>query len=174
MVADRSVRPALPGDAAAIARVQQAAVRADHPDLPEELLEALAGPAAEAAWRAAVESPPSRQHLLLTALEGQRVVGFAALGPGADADLDAASRELLELRVEPSEARAGHGSRLLAASVDVLAPDAVELLVSWVAFGSPIEQLLRSSGWAPDGSTRELEVIRERVAQQRWTTRLRD
>ena len=173
-MADRSVRPALPGDASAIAQVQQAALRADHPDLPAELLDSLGGPAAEAAWRGAVEAPPTRQHRLLVALEDQRVTGFAALAPASDEDLRPTSRELLELRVDPAAARAGHGSRLLAACVDVLAPDAVDLLVCWTATGTPLEQLLASSGWAADGSTRELEVIRERVAQQRWTTRLRD
>jgi hypothetical protein len=68
--------------------------------------------------------------------------------------------------------REGHGSRLLAAVVDVLRPEGVAELVCWAAPGSPLEGLLESTGWAPDGATRELDADGSLLAQRRWATSL--
>ncbi|MDX6274899.1 MAG: hypothetical protein QOJ92_2109 [Frankiales bacterium] len=169
-MADLSVRPALPGDARAIAAVQRAALAADHPEIDAGLLDALASEDAISRWEEAVRHPPSSSHRLLCALEDQRVVGFAALAPAEDPDV--AGLELLELRVHPASSREGHGSRLLAAVVDVLAPQAVPTLSSWVAVGTALESLLEATGWSPDGSTRSLDLPGLLLPQRRWATSL--
>jgi GNAT superfamily N-acetyltransferase len=171
-MADASVRPAVPQDAVAITRIQRAAVAADHPQLSAEVLQAFSSPAAEAVWIEAIERPPSGAHRVLCALDSRDVVGFAVLAPPSDPDVD--GRELHELRVHPDAARAGHGSRLLAAVVDVLRPDHVHSLTCWASAATPLEDLLAATGWAPDGSTRELDAAGARVTQRRWATRLSD
>jgi ribosomal protein S18 acetylase RimI-like enzyme len=169
-MADVSVRPALPDDAAAIAAVQQAAVGADHPELGADVLAAIGSDAARAVWEDAVRRPPSAQHRVLVALDGRRLVGFAVLAPPSDDDV--VGRELFELRVHPDDSRAGHGSRLLAAVADVLRPEGVDVLTCWASVASPLEELLGATGWAPDGRTRELEAGEARLSQRRWVTGL--
>ena len=171
-MADVSVRPALAEDAAAIASVQQAAVGADHPELGSDVLAAIGSDAARAVWEDAVRRPPSPAHRVLVALDGRRLVGFAVLAPPSDDDVR--GRELHELRVHPADARAGHGSRLLAAVADVLRPEGVDALTCWASVSSPLEDLLAATGWASDGSTRELEAGEARLAQRRWVTSLAD
>lgn len=170
-MADRSVRPAIPADASVIAGVQQAAIAADHPQLEPRVLAALGSPAAVAAWEQAVRTPPSSRHRVLSALEDQSVVGFVAFAPCAD---EPQVVELLELRVHPDRARQGHGSRLLAAAVDVLAPSGAPALVCWSAVGSGLDSLLAATGWAVDGGHRELDAPGTLIAQRRWRTRLVD
>lgn len=170
-MADRSVRPAIPDDAPLIAAVQQAAISADHPQLDPKVHAALGSEAAVAAWEQAVRRPPSPRHRVLSALEDQTLVGFVAFAPSSE-EPDAV--ELLELRVHPDHVRQGHGSRLLAATVDVLAPERIPTLVCWSAVDSPLDSLLEATGWAADGGRRELEAPGARIAQQRWRTRLGD
>ena len=170
-MADRSVRPAIPDDAPLIAAVQQAAITADHPELEPKVHAALGSEAAVTAWEQAVRQPPSPRHRVLSALEDQALVGFVAFGPSAE---EPEAVEVLELRVHPDHARQGHGSRLLAATVDVLAPERVPTLVCWSAVGSPLDGLLAATGWAVDGGLRELDAPGARIAQQRWRTRLVD
>lgn len=170
-MADRSVRPAIPDDAPRIAAVQQAAIAADHPELDPKVSAALGSEAAVSAWEQAVRRPPSPRHRVLSALEDQALVGFVAFAPSAE---EPAAVELLELRVHPDHTRQGHGSRLLAATVDVLAPEQVPALLCWSATDSPLDGLLAATGWAVDGGLRELEAPGARIAQRRWRTRLHD
>lgn len=170
-MADRSVRPAIPDDSAAIAAVQQAAISADHPGLDPKVPAALGSEQAAAAWDEAVRRPPSPRHRVLSALEDRTLVGFVAFAPSTEeADLV----EVLELRVHPAHARKGHGSRLLAAAVDVLAPERVPALICWSAEGTPLDSLLTATGWAADGARRALEAPGTTISQRRWRTRLLD
>lgn len=170
-MADRSVRPAIPDDAPVIAAVQQAAINADHPDLDPKVPAALGSEQAVAAWEQAVRRPPTPRHRVLSALEDRTLVGFVAFAPSTEEN---EAVEVLELRVHPEHSRQGHGSRLLAAAVDVLAPDRVPALICWSAEDSPLDSLLTATGWAPDGSRRALEAPGATISQQRWRTRLVD
>ena len=80
--ADVSVRPARPGEAADIARVQAVTWRTAYRSvLPPELLDTWDEEGAAQAWRTAVEAPPTPAHLVLVALEQETIVGFTAVGP---------------------------------------------------------------------------------------------
>ncbi len=160
-MADASVRPAVPADAADIADVQVRAWRTGYAGLlPDELLSALTVEQAEAVWRRAIEAPPTPRHAVLVASESGRTVGFAALGPADDGDLDfATSAELLALHVDPDRTRQGHGSRLLSASIDRIHNDGGAIAVAWLLDGDvPARSLYEASGWAADGSTRKLDA----------------
>jgi GNAT superfamily N-acetyltransferase len=156
-VADVSVRPARPADAEAVARVQLSTWRTAYADLlPPDAL-ALDEAEVAAAWRAAVEAPPSPRHRLLVALEQADVVGFAATAPAEDGD--PADAELTALLVEPRWGRRGHGSRLLAALVDAWRTDGATRAVAWAwERDASTRGLLTAAGWEPDGAVRGLDT----------------
>jgi GNAT superfamily N-acetyltransferase len=158
-MADASVRPASAGDAAAIARVQAAAWSATFAGvLPDALLAGLDGPAAVAAWAAAAE-PPSSRHLLLVALDGTSVVGFAAVTPSEDPDLADDAAEVQAFCVDPAAQGTGHGSRLVNAVADTLRDRGVDLVAAWVTEAeTDLRRFLESAGWAGDGAARAVDL----------------
>ncbi|MBC6461610.1 GNAT family N-acetyltransferase [Actinomadura sp. HBU206391] len=164
-MADVGVRPARREDADAIARVQVRAWLASYQEIvPTAALAELTGPQAMETWRErwaeAVTAPPSPRHRLLVAVEEDVVTGFAAHAPAEDPDHDpATSAELVTLLVDPDHGRAGHGSRLLAATVDLLREDDFTILLTWVfEADEPLRGFFVSAGWAPDGALRTLDM----------------
>jgi GNAT superfamily N-acetyltransferase len=157
-VADVSVRPARPEDAERVARVQLSTWRTAYGDvLPAE---ALAVPEEQAAalWLRAIELPPSPRHRVLVAMEAAELVGFAASGPAEDVDVEGV--ELTALVVEPRWGRRGHGSRLLAATVDHWRQDGNEgRAVHWAwERDTATRSFLTGAGWELDGTARGLDT----------------
>jgi GNAT superfamily N-acetyltransferase len=157
---DASVRPATPADAGDIARIQAAVWGAAHGDLPGDVLDAVGSAEAAEQWAAAAADPPSPRHRVLTALSGDRVVGFAALAPASDADtVPALDGELLALCVDPAETGRGHGSRLVNAAADLARIDGVAHLHAWLSDGeAALHAFLVGAGWAADGARRSLDL----------------
>src|SRR5450759_818013 len=125
-MADRSVRPAAPADAAAVAAVQLLVWRTAYVGIiPAGALAELTEPAAVHRWSEDLAAPPSRQHRVLVAVEEDRVVGLAALAPWPSPPLPEfpAAGDLLLLLVYPDSRDLWHGSLLLAAAVDHLRTD---------------------------------------------------
>ena len=76
----------------------------------------------------------------------------------ADKDPDA-DAELFTFAVDPAHRRAGHGSRLLSASVDLLRGAGFGAASIWLdRDDAASRQLFTSAGWADDGSTRRLDL----------------
>jgi GNAT superfamily N-acetyltransferase len=157
VVADVSVRPARPEDAERIARVQLTTWRTAYASfLPEE---ALAVPEEQAAalWLRAVELPPTAKHRVLVAMEAAELVGFAASGPAEEDDVQGV--ELSSLLVEPRWGRRGHGSRLLAATVDHWRGDGDATAIAWVWERDVATRgFLSGAGWELDGAARGLDT----------------
>ncbi|WP_199423799.1 GNAT family N-acetyltransferase [Actinotalea solisilvae] len=187
--ADVSVRPATPDDEAAVARVQLRAWRSTHADLlGADVLEQLDVMAVRQQWAAAISSPPSRAHHVLVACDGPRVVGFAASAPLPAAHEDTADAatggpdasggvEVVALEVDPDARQGGHGSRLLAACVDIARDAGATHLQTWVLDGDDArEQFLRGAGLGPDGAERELGVRPDggarAVVERRWVAEI--
>ncbi|SCX60099.1 Ribosomal protein S18 acetylase RimI [Klenkia marina] len=173
--AESSVRPAVPADAADIARVQRVTWRTAYRALlPADALDAWDDDAAATAWRSAVEAPPTPGHGVLVACEGSTVVGFLAHAPAELAPHEPRSphgpaAELTALLVEPRWGRRGHGSRLLAAAVDLLEPVGVRDLRMWVPEEDRVTSgFLQSAGWAADSWTRGLEADGRTIRERRW------
>ena len=167
-----SVRPAAPADAEAVGEVQVATWRAAYAEIvPAEVLEAVDVPLAAQQWRTAIERPPNLKHRVVVAVEGgDRVVGFAAFGPATgDPDRDPVlDAELHALLVHPDAGRRGHGSRLLAATVDVMRDVRFRTAVTWVFEADTVlRDFLQSTGWAPDGAQRDLDMAGTLVRQSR-------
>ncbi len=160
-MADMSVRLATVRDAPAVAAAQSAAWHDTFAGtLPPAVLDQLRGAAAVAQWRAAVLTPPSPRHRLLVAVAGEDVVGFAALAPTDDPDLDPADdAEIVALSVEPAHLREGHGSRLVNAAVDHLREAGFRTAHVWLTDTDPgLRSFLEGAGWADDGARRRLDL----------------
>jgi GNAT superfamily N-acetyltransferase len=156
VVADVSVRPARPEDAERVAVVQLSTWRTAYSFLPEHALDVPTEHAA-ALWLHAIEAPPTATHRVLVAMEGHELVGFAASGPAEDDDVEAV--EVSTLLVEPRWGRRGHGSRLLAATVDHWREDGATTAVSWVwERDAASRAFLTGAGWEPDGAARGLDT----------------
>lgn len=167
--ADVSVRPAAPEDDAAITRAQLRAWRLSHAQvLGAEVLESLDVAAVREQWAAAIAAPPSAAHRVLVACDGARVVGVAATVPTDDAGV-----EVLTLEVDPDHQQGGHGSRLLAACVDLARQDGADHVVTWVVDGDPArERFLAGSGLGPDGAERGLAATGGTVTERRWVAEI--
>ena len=179
--ADVSVRPARSGEAADIARVQAVAWRTAYRSvLPVELLDTWDEAAAAEAWRTAVDSPPTPGHLVLVALEQETVVGFTAFGPaeladGEGPDPAGPQSDVSTLLVEPRWGRRGHGSRLLAAAVDIARSQGVVRLRTWLPEADAVSAaFFESAGWERDGWARTLDTGGAPVRELRWHALLVD
>ena len=163
-------RLARTSDADAIAGVQVRAWRAQYAGfLPDHLLAGLDARELADTWGASILGPPTPGHRVLVAIDGTPdagdvVVGYAAIGPDPSGDVRVG--EILDLVVDPSCTRMGHGSRLMQAAVEHLRGAGFDTAHLWI----PLEDagrrtFLESAGWGPDGAFRDLEgdgtVIRE-------------
>jgi GNAT superfamily N-acetyltransferase len=163
-MADVSVRPAIPDDADELGRIQVETWRTAYAEvLPAPVLEGLSAEAAASAWSAAITAPPSARHRVLVALEQQWRVGFAAFGPAQDIDEDdpqpGSTVVVGPILVEPRWGRRGHGSRLLAAVVDLARDSGITRATAWIPEGDVASRaFLESAGWAPDGLVRALDT----------------
>jgi GNAT superfamily N-acetyltransferase len=185
------VRPARPDDAGEIARIQLTTWRvAYHRLLPRHVLDGLEVDWLAARWREAVTAPPSPRHRVLIAIEQAESgdqptaypVGFVATGPADEAalapdeePLGADVAAVTDLLVEPRWGRRGHGSRLLAAAVDLWREDAFGAAVAWAYEEDPATRgFLASTGWEADGARRALDVDDLLVRQVRLHVALND
>ncbi len=173
--ADVSVRPAGAADAAEIAGIQLSTWRTAYARvLPARILDTLTVDEVTAQWAAAVTRPPSPRHRVLVALEREWTVGFSALGPVDDGDgAGEPSALLATLLVEPRWGRRGHGSRLLAATVELLRQDGYTNAVTWLLEQDRIcRSFFQSAGWELDGAARTLDMDGRLVTEVRLHTSL--
>jgi GNAT superfamily N-acetyltransferase len=162
------VRPARADEAGEIARIQLSTWRTAYRRLlPRHVLDELDPQWLAGRWREAVDAPPSGRHRVLVAVEQaqtSQIVGFGAFGPADEAPapgelLSPSVAAITELLVEPRWGRRGHGSRLLAAAVDLWRADGFATALAWVyEQDQASRKFLTGAGWAPDGARRALDV----------------
>jgi len=149
-----------------VAPVQRRAWTADWPPAEVEML--LAGTDLAdmvEAWHAGIVRPPDARCRVLVALEGEQVVGFAAMGPSDDDDAGPHDAMVTEFAVDPPSRRRGHGSRLMNAVVDTMRADGFRSASWWVrSVDDAMLAFLRSAGWAPDGAAQEFRSEDGRLA----------
>jgi len=179
-MADVNVRPARPGEAGDVARVQRTSwARAGSSVVPTAILDRLVADEVVAHWAATIQAPPTPGHHVLVAREQAAIVGMVAFGP-ADSDASARKKgpeglaggqsgegtnddgptgEIATLLVEPRWGRRGHGSRLLAATVDMAREDGLASLITWVPENDvSARTFFGSAGWEEAGSIRTLDA----------------
>ncbi len=160
-MADRSVRLALPAEATSIGAIQARAWTTLYASvLPAEMLGEIDAAGFAAPWAAAIERPPTARHRVFVALEGERVVGFAATAPSEAPDAaPSKDGEIVAFYIDPSALGAGHGSRLLAACVETLRADRFSRGEMWIlAQDDERRKFLEGAGWAADGAHRRLDL----------------
>jgi GNAT superfamily N-acetyltransferase len=160
-MADVSVRPAGPADAGDVARIQVTTWQHGYASiLPAVVLEQVTTETALAAWTDALTTPPTPQHRVLVALEQDNVVGFTALVPAdPEADGPDATVAIGPILVEPRWGRRGHGSRLMAAAVDLARGDGMTRAITWIPEADTVtREFLIGAGWATDGLVRALDT----------------
>ncbi|MHA3704264.1 N-acetyltransferase family protein [Jatrophihabitans sp. YIM 134969] len=172
-MADASVRPATLVDVADVARLQVSTWRTAYAEiLPAEVLEGLSEAQAAGAWQAGIAAPPTQGHRVLVAFEGRQAVGFVAMAPATSDDLDLGDATpagdvppeggtvvVGPLLVEPRWGRRGHGSRLLAAAVDLAREDGAVRALAWVLEpDSASRAFFAAAGWEADGVARILDT----------------
>jgi GNAT superfamily N-acetyltransferase len=173
--ADVSVREATASDVSAIAEVQVTTWRQAYGNiLPRDVLDGLDPAQVEARWREGIENHSDARAHALIAVDQGRMVGIAAVAPATDEDEDpTTTAELGPLLVLPAMQGKGHGSRLLAAAIDLLRADGVSRAVCWVFQGdSGAQTFYETAGWALDGTTRDLDAAGTLVREVRMHTDL--
>lgn len=169
---DRSVRPALPGDAPAIGRIQAAALRAAFGAGVE-----VEGAELATHWEKTLSAPAPAGCSTLVALHASQVAGFALVVPAHALDLPGERRieagaEIAELLVDPDFVRCGHASRLLQAIADTCGAPTLR------AWARPDDEartrLLESVGFAPAGIRRSFEAGGPVLVEHLWWAAIQD
>ncbi len=161
-----TVRPARPGDEAAIARIQiDAWIAALGSRLGPRRHSAFDAEAVEAGWRDAIAQPPSEGHQVLVALgDDGTVAGFVACAPPKD---------LVALEVDPGKRRQGHGSRLMSSAADHMRSHGAASMRLWALEQDTVRStFLQSAGFAEAGMRRELDGPGITIPEQLWHTDL--
>lgn len=182
------VRPARESDLPLIGRVHAAtmlaSMEAGHASahegagLPAGVRAMIAAPVVAAGWEEPVTAPPSPHHHVLVATQGALVVGLLGLAPTQGLDDSGqpveGSRavEVTAIGVAPEHQRLGHGSRLMAAAVDLAREDGASAVSVWAVRGDEsMSRLLTAVGMAPTGMRRELP-IGDGVVEDCWAAAL--
>lgn len=163
--------------------------------LTEGVRAMISAPVIAEGWREAVSSPPSPRHRVLVATQDGEVVGLLGMAPAHVADDDGSrtaastaaagedsagpadaqqvtAAEITALGVAPEHQLHGHGSRLLAAAVDLARQDGASALVAWSVRGDEsLTRLLQAVGMAPTGAHRRLPVG-QGVTEDCWAASL--
>ncbi len=127
--------------------------------VPDAILDDLDAGDIAMAWASGILNPPTRQHLLLVAVDDDALVGYAAIGPGQDADADDTTVELMALEIDPDRMRMGHGSRLMAAAIDHARGTGTRAAMTWCPLDDEVRRaFLQSAGWGPDTAYRDIAV----------------
>lgn len=190
--ADNSVRPAVVEDAEAIGSIHLQAMKTELAGVLENpspaLLASLKREQFTRTWKESIANPPDGRHMVLTAIAGAKVVGFAALAPAEDlseatslpdgpAPLQEhpAEAQIVALEVADSERGKGHGSRLLAACADMLVRTGAKRVQVWISGGDAGRiSFYTEAGFAPAGVRRKLQVGEQSLVQHVWYTQLQD
>ncbi|MBA3339677.1 MAG: GNAT family N-acetyltransferase [Geodermatophilaceae bacterium] len=174
-MADVDVRPARHQDAGEVARIQRTSwARAGSSVVPVSVLDRLVADEVVSAWAATIQALPTPSHHVLVAREQDTIVGMVAFGPADDSDAAlengpeglaagdserGVTGEIATLLVEPRFGRRGHGSRLLAATVDIARADGIAALITWIPENDvSARTFFGSAGWAEAGWVRTLDA----------------
>jgi GNAT superfamily N-acetyltransferase len=165
------LRPAVPDDAIAVARVHVRAWQAAYRGLmPDDYLDGLR--ADDRARRYDFASRDAARPRTLVAIEADRILGFATVSPCRDAEA-AGHGELCALYVEPDLWGRGIGRALAAEARGELRRLGFTGAVLWVVAGNArAERFYRADGWTPDGIHRSRQIWSLTVATVRYSRAL--
>jgi GNAT superfamily N-acetyltransferase len=151
------LRPAVPDDAMAVARVHVRAWQIAYRGLmPDDYLDGLR--AEDRAQRYDFSDGDAARPRTLVAIEADSILGFATVSPARDEDVTGHG-ELCALYVEPDCWGRGIGRALASGARSELSRLGFTQAVLWVVAGNArAQQFYRADGWTPDGRHRPRQV----------------
>jgi GNAT superfamily N-acetyltransferase len=158
------VRRAIPGDAAAIARVHVRTWQVAYRGLvPDDILDKLSAEHREAAWDGLLGDTDGSWVTFVAERDGG-VVGFCTLAlPGRDEDADERTAEVGAIYVEPTSWRAGVGRALMDTAFGELREGDWSEVTLWVFAENPRARAFYARyGFQPDGA----ELLHEDSGQK--------
>lgn len=161
-----TVRPAVPDDADAIARIHVETWRAAYAGLlPDDVLASLDVEARRRTWRGWLARDARPGAATFVAEGDATIVGFASTGPARDEE---ATGELYAIYVEPDHWGTGAGRLLLEHAEAALREDGYGAALLWVLEGNErAERFYRAAGWGQDGLKLDLLMGAE-VTERRY------
>lgn len=165
------IRPAVPEDAMAVARVHVCAWQAAYRGLlPDAYLNGLR-PEDRAEKYNFDHGDLQQPHTLVAEVEG-RIIGFATTRASHDTETTGYG-ELCALYLDPEYWGCGFGSALHAAACAHLRSSGFEKAVLWVMVGNArAERFYEAMGWRTDGTQRQDTVWDVAVDEVRYVKRL--
>ncbi len=162
-----TVRPARIDDAAAMGRVHVRAWQvAYRGQMPDEYLDGLSTEDRAKMWSNALARRDDSRPTLVAIDHDEQVVGFAAVGPAADAP---GTGELYAINIDPHRWGRGYGRALLATAEVELASLGYSEAVLWVLPGNMrARRFYEAAGWTTDGAERTTEVLGVVVSEIRY------
>jgi GNAT superfamily N-acetyltransferase len=162
------LRPAVPDDAMAVARVHVRAWQVAYRGLmPDDYLDRLR--AEDRAQRYDFASGEAARPRTLVAVEADAILGFATISPARDEDVPGCG-ELCALYVEPGWWSRGIGRALASEARSELHRLGFAKAVLWVVAGNArAEQFYRADGWTPDGLHRARQIWNASVDTVRYS-----
>jgi GNAT superfamily N-acetyltransferase len=163
------VRPALPGDASAIARIHVRSWRAAYAGIvPQPILDGLSAQRRAEFWLDAIANTTNDPKWVVE--RDGRILGFAATGPARDDDLPPQSGEVHAIYVDPDAWSTGLGRALFATAVEDLAGRGFGGLVLWVLTDNARgRRFYEAAGWRPDGTRRVLDFGGTPIEEMRYS-----
>jgi GntR family transcriptional regulator len=140
------VEAATPADAGAIGALHASSFAVTYPTIPpiDHAVEL-------AVWRQRLAAEDGRE--VIVARLGERVVGFAYVGPSDDNAADPGTGHVYSLHVDPDVHRHGIGRRLLDETMRRFAAAGHEVATLWVVTeNEPARRFYERLGWTPDGT----------------------
>lgn len=182
-----SVRPAVTSDVPVISRVQGAAIVATvaavlGEDAGIEVQKNISTKDIEKSWEQALQLPTTESRGLLTAVEGDTPVGFAAFAVGDEEHNDQEqdnefletllkSAQILAFEITAQKQREGHGSRLLSAIADHVKEAGAPGMATWIVGEDAARvKFFQEAGFAPAGPRRTLDTGAGQVTEHLWFT----
>lgn len=165
------VRPAVPGDAAALAAVHvltwQAAYRGL---LSQDYLDALHPSQREPGWRRWLGEIQPPAAVLVWVQEEADPAGFVAVTPSRDPDAaPGETGEITAIYLLPSSQGRGAGRELMAAAVRHLTVSGFRQATLWVLESNVrARRFYEAAGWRPDGASKVDESLGIRLDEVRY------
>jgi len=169
------LKPAVEGDARAIAEINVATWRAAFRGaMPDAILDGLSVDKREAGFQKVLSSSAAKPARTEVAWENGEIVGFAVFGASRDEDAPADTGEIYAIYVREECWNRGIGRLLLDHARASLAASGSASLTLWTLAG--VEKTIRfyrSSGFEADGATKIVERGGEKIEHIRMTAKIR-